>query len=131
MGILGGTGILPVSCLFSRGQDSHSTPIQREDISNATSLRTMSSQIFHNCCSIKRVQSVTIAILCVFISCFNGGIGAVNPPQAYESSRTRYSVLGLVTHSNPGRFCYRNNHSDKSSVIKALAVDCHTYNIID
>ncbi|WAN68682.1 hypothetical protein BJP36_40655 [Moorena producens JHB] len=26
-----GTGILPVSCLFSGGQDAHSTPIQRED----------------------------------------------------------------------------------------------------
>ncbi|NEP51509.1 MAG: hypothetical protein F6K65_23000 [Moorea sp. SIO3C2] len=29
-----GTGIWPVSCLFSGGQDAHSTPIQREDISN-------------------------------------------------------------------------------------------------
>ncbi|NEN95731.1 MAG: hypothetical protein F6K50_09370, partial [Moorea sp. SIO3I7] len=28
MGIRGGTGILPVSCLFSGGQDAHSTPIQ-------------------------------------------------------------------------------------------------------
>ncbi|NEO93729.1 MAG: hypothetical protein F6K56_27425 [Moorea sp. SIO3G5] len=27
MGILRGTGILPVSCLFLRGQDAHSTPI--------------------------------------------------------------------------------------------------------
>ncbi|NEP25592.1 MAG: hypothetical protein F6K49_27495 [Moorea sp. SIO3I6] len=27
MGILGGTGILPVSCLFSGGQDAHSTSI--------------------------------------------------------------------------------------------------------
>ncbi|NET83885.1 MAG: hypothetical protein F6J94_18745 [Moorea sp. SIO1F2] len=27
MGIRGGTGILPVSCLFSGGQDAHSTPI--------------------------------------------------------------------------------------------------------
>ncbi|WP_293112039.1 hypothetical protein [Moorena sp. SIO4G3] len=27
MGIRRGTGIKPVSCLFSRGQDAHSTPI--------------------------------------------------------------------------------------------------------
>ncbi|NEN94094.1 MAG: hypothetical protein F6K50_00535 [Moorea sp. SIO3I7] len=27
MGIRRGTGILPVSCLFSGGQDAHSTPI--------------------------------------------------------------------------------------------------------
>ncbi|NEO93414.1 MAG: hypothetical protein F6K56_25665 [Moorea sp. SIO3G5] len=31
MGIRRGTGILPVSSLFSGGQDTHSTPIQRED----------------------------------------------------------------------------------------------------
>ncbi|WP_149030884.1 hypothetical protein [Moorena producens] len=47
---LGGTGILPVSIyILSGGQDAHSTPIQREDISNATSLRVINSQIFHNC----------------------------------------------------------------------------------